>query len=67
MPLILLHGFPFTSSTNTVGLDGSQNFDSNKKTTQFRSKFVWIMYSTFKTPFQPYAFYIKKNAYKRFL
>ena len=30
---------------------------SKRKTTQFRGKLVWTLYSTFKTSFQPYAFY----------
>ena len=61
-----LHGFPFTPSTNMVG----HLFDSHKwptmlvckvkgKPRNFEANLCGSLYSTFKTSFQPYAFYEK--------
>ena len=57
---------------------GSQIFDSHKwptvlvrtgkgKPRNFEANLCGSLYSTFKTSFQPYMHFIKKNGYKRFL
>ena len=57
---------------------GSQVFDSHKwltvlvrtvkgKLRNFEANLCGSLYPTFKTSFEPYAFYLKKIGYKRFL
>ena len=67
----VLHGFPFALRTNTVDHLWESKFDSHKwptvlvdevkgKPRNFEAYLCESLYSTFKTSFQPCAFYSKR-------